>query len=275
MRKRNLFILSIVTGLLLTSLLSFGTNAFLAKAITISYNDDFSTDSGLWQYVGSAYRDSTNQYIVLTEPINDQAGVAFFKLPINNIFKATFDYKVGGGSGADGFTLFFYEQKYLSPQGGECLGFSPIGGVASGYGIEFDGWQNGWESSSNHIALIRDSATNHLVCVDDARTEDNEWHRVAVTVDESSVTVVVDEVQVFQWNGAIDRAFDCLGFSAATGGANNRHIIDNFSVEVDPPFTQAIPEVPFGTLIASSSIIMGALIYLTLIKRRSEPKLGL
>lgn len=292
MRKRNLFILSIVTGLLLTTLLSFGTNAFTAKAMIISYNDDFSTDSGLWQYVGTAYRDSTNQYLVLTEPINYQSAVVFFKLPISSDFTAIFDYKLGGGSGADGFTLFFYKQKYSSLDYGGSLAFSTLEGsvreAVSGYGVEFDNWQNTAEDfkqiigsqpntpsdpSSNHIALIQDFAGNHLAYVDDPRTEDNEWHRVTVTVDESSVTVVVDEVQVLQWNGVIDRAFDCLGFSAGTGGKNNRQIIDNFSVEATPPFTQEVPEVPFGTLVASSSIIVAALIYFTLIKRRTEPKL--
>jgi hypothetical protein len=58
-----------------------------------SFSDDFSTDSGAWQYLGSAYRDPANQYIVLTTSANEQAGVARFKSPIQGIFTANFCYK--------------------------------------------------------------------------------------------------------------------------------------------------------------------------------------
>jgi hypothetical protein len=75
-----------------------------------SYSDDFSVDSGAWQYLGSAYRDPTNQNLVLTTSSNDQTGVAFFRTPIQDAFTASFSYK---GSG-DGFLFFFYKQNYPS-----------------------------------------------------------------------------------------------------------------------------------------------------------------
>ncbi len=202
------------------------------------YSDDFSTDSGMWEYLGSAYRDQANQYIVLTAPIHDQGGAAFFNVPFKSSFTANFSYKVGGGTGGDGFTIFFYKQKYSSIGYGGSLGFNwgPYPGSIPGYGIEFDNWKNIAKSdehadpSANHIALIKDHIGNHLTFVDDARTEDNNWHKVTVDVQESSVRVFVDQDLVLEWKGEFNRTFDRFGFSAGTGSGTNWHLIDDFSI---------------------------------------------
>ena len=90
-----------------------------------SFSDDFSTDLGSWQYLGSAHRDQTNQHLVLTTSSNDQTGVAFFRAPIQDSFIANFSYK---GSG-DGFLFFFYKQKYPSTiDWGESYGDNGVAG---------------------------------------------------------------------------------------------------------------------------------------------------
>jgi regulation of enolase protein 1 (concanavalin A-like superfamily) len=207
-----------------------------------SYSDDFSTDLGLWQYLGDAYRDQTNQYLVLTEPAYEQGGVAFFNVPFRSSFTANFSYKVGGGSGGDGFTMFFYKQKYSTIGSGGNIGFNSKDEITPGYGIEFDGWQNiaggqpsppkeHGDPSANHIALIKDYVGNHLIYVNDPRTEDNNWHKVTVDVQESSVRVFVDQGLVLQWNGTLDKTYDGFGFSGATGKVGtNWHLIDNFAI---------------------------------------------
>jgi hypothetical protein len=80
--------------------------------------------------------------------------------------------------------------------------------------------------------LIKDCVGNHLTYVNDPRTDDNNWHKVKVSVDvqESSVSVFVDQQLVLQWTGELDRTYDCFGFSGASGGATNWHIIDDFSI---------------------------------------------
>lgn len=62
---------------------------------TFVFSDDFSTDSGMWDFLGSAYRDSVNQYLVLTEPIDWISGVVFFKISFTGAFTANFSYKAG------------------------------------------------------------------------------------------------------------------------------------------------------------------------------------
>jgi hypothetical protein len=234
-------------------------NIGISQAST-SFGDNFNTDSGLWNYAGSAYRDSTNQYLVLTDVVGEQGGAVFFRAPFSASFTASFDFKVGGGSGADGFTIFFYKQAYSSIGYGGNLGFHPVGVPVSGYGIEFDTWQNTLripsppnehgDSSANHIALIKDWVGNHLTSVNNPIIANNNWHTVTVKVEESSVKVTVDGNQILQWTGSIDRTYLGFGFSAATGGATNKHVIDNFSMILYSPIDLTVPETSFGTLTA-------------------------
>src|SRR4030042_2846470 len=57
--------------------------------------DDFSSDTGIWEYVGSAYRDTTESYVVLTQPVGFQAGVIFLNSTFKSCLTANFRYKVG------------------------------------------------------------------------------------------------------------------------------------------------------------------------------------
>lgn len=212
-----------------------------------SFSDDFSVDTGSWQYLGTAYRDPANKYLVLTNPGYGQGGVAFFNAPINGPFTASFRYKADGGYQGDGFTMFFYKQHYSSIGGGGSLAFTTKNNeIVPGYGIEFDGWQNipadfqqfagmqqnpQGDPSPSHIALIKDYVGNHLTYVNDRRVAGNEWHQVTIEVQLSSVKVFVDQDLVLQWSGTLDRTFDRFGFSGATGsGGSNRHLIDDFSI---------------------------------------------
>jgi hypothetical protein len=222
-----------------------------AEAETV-FTDDFSTDSGAWQYLGNAYRDQTNQYLVLTTSSNDQTGVAFFRTPIQGAFTASFSYK---GSG-DGFLLFFYKQEYPSTidweesygdngVAGGRLGFNTQS-IIPGYGIEFDGWANiayefadiiggnphpSADPSDSHIALIKDFTGNHLAYVNDKRIYDNVWHQVSIEVQGSSVAVYFDQELVLQWNGVLDRTYGGLGFSGSNGMVEaSWHMIDDFSI---------------------------------------------
>jgi hypothetical protein len=237
----------IASGFLLVSL----TIGAFAEEPT-SFSDNFSTDSGVWQYFGSAYRDQANQQLVLTTSSNDQTGVALFKSPIRGSFVANFSYKAVG----DGFVLFFYKQKYPSTiaweesygdngVAGGRLGFNTQS-IIPGYGIEFDGWANiayefndivggkpnpSADPSNNHIALIKDFTGNHLAYVNDPTIYENVWHQVSIEVQGSSVSVYLDQTLTLQWNGTFDRTYDGFGFSGSNGQCEaSWHLIDNFSI---------------------------------------------
>lgn len=205
----------------------------LPSALQTPMADDFSWDTGLWSYSGNAYRDAQNGYIVLTPDKALQVGNIWLNQDITSPFTIEFRYKAGGGTGADGLTLMFYKDKDYDPGKGGCLGFNPRSGeVASGYGVEFDNHENPEFSDpvERHIALIKDSVTNHLRSVGDQRTEDDQWHQVKVEVNTQSIVVYVDGDQVIMFEGDIDRNYGGLGFSAATWTYNDWHLIDDVRI---------------------------------------------
>ncbi|MCW4021926.1 MAG: hypothetical protein NWF02_02035 [Candidatus Bathyarchaeota archaeon] len=259
MRKLVLFafLSVIISGLVLVSPASFSlaqnSTAFATPDQSVqSYSDDFSSDSGAWQYLGSAYRDRTDQHLVLTTSANDQTGVAFFRTPNQDAFTVSFNYK---GTG-DGFLFFFYKQNYPSTidweesygdngVAGGRLGFNTQS-IIPGYGVEFDGWANiasefddivggkpnpSSDPSNSHIALIKDFTGNHLDYVNNQRIYDNEWHDVCIEVQGSSVDVYFDRELVIQWSGVLNRTYGGLGFSGSNGMVEaSWHIIDDFSI---------------------------------------------
>jgi hypothetical protein len=242
---RNRLILSFLT-IFLIALALLPQPSTAQEQTKTTFTDDFNSNSSAWQYMGSAYRNQTGQYMTLTDANSMQAGVAFFDAPIPGAFTAKFSYKAGGGYSGDGFTMFFYIQKYSSFSEGGNLGFNLRDAIIPGYGIAFDGWRN-WagdfqsitngkqtslgDPADKYIGLIQDCVSNHLVYVNDSRTSDNLWHQVAVSVDASTVKVYVDNGLVLQWSGEIDRTYDGFGFSAGNGQiGSNAHYIDNFSI---------------------------------------------
>ncbi len=256
--SKNPLTVVLISVLLLPVLVAFGPipQPVKAQQSSASFSDDFSSDTGAWEYLGSTYRDTANRTLILTTSSNDQGGVAFFNTPIQGAFTVSFRYKAGsGGYQGDGFTIFFYKQEYSTVGLGGSLGFTPyINEVVPGYGIEFDGWQNiasdfqqfvgaqplaSGDPSSSHIALIQDYVGNHLASVNDPRATDNNWHTACVEVQGSSVTVTIDQAVVLQWSGALNRTFDGFGFSGANGQVGSQwHIIDDFSItakDLHPP----------------------------------------
>ena len=237
----------IIAIVLLIIALPLGACNPVAEPASISeeFVDDFSIDTGMWTYIGNAYRDSANEYVVLTEHGDWQVGIAWFSQNIFSPFTAEFRYKVGGGTGADGMVFMFYKQSGYTPGAGGHLGFSirispSEADPVPGYGIEFDNYyNNGYgrhDPSSNHIALIKDDGSHHLVYVDDSRTEDNKWHTAKIVVGNSTIEVYVDDELVIVWEGTIDRTYGGIGFSATTGGLTNWHVVDDVDILIPPVF---------------------------------------
>jgi Concanavalin A-like lectin/glucanases superfamily/Bacterial lectin/PKD domain/Carboxypeptidase regulatory-like domain len=203
--------------------------SFTFQGFTIS--DDFSTDSGYWSYGREAYRDVNNGYVVLTEPVGGQVGTLWLKTRFNQSFTVDFRYFMGGGSGADGMTIMFYKDRDYLAGPGECEGFGahPLCN-APGYGIELDSYTNWFEPYSPHVALIQDTVRNHLAVTEDGHIGDNQWHEVHLVVGSDTVSVSLDGTEVLSWQGELVREFNSLGFSAACGGLDDWHLIDDVTI---------------------------------------------
>jgi parallel beta-helix repeat protein len=207
-----------------------GNGAGIEVRGTHTFTDDFSTDTGMWTYYGSATL--TGGYCSLTGTTDYQVGQILYNAEINTPFVAEFDYLAGGGDGADGMAMNFFKESYV-PQWGGSLGAVDADGTTLGYAVEFDNYQNGGEPSANHIAITQNSAYNHLALVNDPRTEDNAWHHVRVEVTYTSISVYVDGPMVLGMilaSGTLDMTYGGFSFSGATGGLNNNHRVDNVQI---------------------------------------------
>ncbi|MCL4435631.1 MAG: hypothetical protein M1503_01005 [Thaumarchaeota archaeon] len=211
---------------------------------SVLMRDDFSRDPIInWTFLNAARWDAGAQQIVLTEPGSERVGVIWLKRNVTSPFIAEFRYRVGGGTGADGFVFMFYKDSNYEPGIGGYLGFlcRPVEkpcprNVAPGYGLEFDNYLNSKEAygmgdpSPNHIAFLKDDINNHLVYVNDSRTEDDKWHQVKLMVQENEIVAYVDEDETLRWSGPVNRSFGGVGFGSGIWGLNHKHIIDDFRI---------------------------------------------
>jgi len=206
-------------------------------------NDDFSKSPIEWRLLNASRWDAGFQQMVLTEPGSQRVGVIWLMNNITSTFTAEFRYRVGGGSGADGFVFMFYKDSDYEPGIGGYLGFlcRPVEKTcprneAPGYGLEFDSYFNSLEAygmgdpSQDHIAFIKDDINNHLIYVNDSRVEDDIWHHVKLVVTKEEMIVFVDGDETLRWSGVINRTFGSVGFGSGIWGQDNKHLIDDFKI---------------------------------------------
>jgi hypothetical protein len=159
--------------------------------------------------------------ILLCPAVNWGSGTALFPHELPDNFMISYDFKIGGGTGADGIVCAFFAPLRTDTAAGGDLNFR------GGYGIELDTFRNVNDSPNPHIALIHGTASNHLVSVDDTRVGDGEWHRIVLRVNGNTVTVTLGGDTVIEYTGEIDRTERNLYFTATTGGSTNDHYIRN------------------------------------------------
>lgn len=196
---------------------------FFVLAILISIASAY---PGTWSYIGSAYK--SNGEAVLTQNQNGQVGAIWLQEDVSGPFYAHFKYRAGGGSGADGLVFMFYKRIDNDPPGGGNLGFSP----GNGYGIEFDSLAHQYDPQGKHVALIGDSVEKHLTYSYFNGVNDYMWHDVNVDATTNTMHVYIDGSEVLAWDGGFSYNYGGIGFSAATGGANDWHEISD--VEITP-----------------------------------------
>ena len=210
-----------------------------------AYTTSSSVDLENWNYEGDARWDSANDWVELTDTSEYAVGSAFDTTTETRGTDVTIEFQfwMGGGTGADGFALTALDldraEGYLASAGG-CLGYGygascePLQPALPGWTIEFDTYENSkWDpTSEDHLAFMFDGAMETVqawsVLPD---IEDAQWHTVIVEVSKSNVSVSIDGNSYL--NTTLSGYFDFpahVGFSAATGGLTNDHIIDALTV---------------------------------------------
>ena len=128
-----------ILALLLIFILAF-TSAAFAESGFISIDGEDITDKLILE--GDAEYDKDEGAILLCPAETWSNGKAKYPYEVLKNFSVSFDYKIGGGTSADGIVLAFYAQKDSVVKDGGYMNFEGCGG----YGLEFDTYQNSNDS---------------------------------------------------------------------------------------------------------------------------------
>lgn len=203
-----------------------------------------SLDLSTWTFEGDARFDEINGWVELTSlSPTFQLGSAFQTTETtgDNVNLA-FSFYVSGGTGADGFAVTALDTtratSTLAHDGG-CLGYGggPIcGGVDPLYGwsIEVDTFFSPGidPTERDHVSFHFDGdVAGYEDWAELPEMEDDSWHDMVISVEAPHVMVSIDGETVLE--GDYEGAFDfpaLVGFTAATGGETNYHLIDALTV---------------------------------------------
>ncbi len=203
-------------------------------------------DLSAWHFEGEAHWDTGNNWLQLTPPTGNVVGTAFKTDEVvsgDNVV-ITFLFYMGEGSGADGLSLTVIDKDRLSTYlGGTGCGIG-YGGDASctagpglpGWTLEIDSYDNGTgvePTPNDHLAFTFDGDVDgYVASAELPEMEDTGWHEISVIVADPQLTVVVDgTTYIDQAISGGNLAFNgYVGFTAGTGGATNRHLIDSLEV---------------------------------------------
>ena len=232
---------------LLTAEVTDSCGASTSSTVEVCRQDGYLSDNldlSTWAMGGSAQYDSEQGWVELTNIDGTfQAGSAFQTIPTSgNNVQLAFSFYVSGGTGADGFAVTALDtdrsNSYMAQSGG-CLGYGG-GGVCGdfeplyGWTIELDTFFSAGldPTEEDHISFHFDGDVAgyeaYAVLPD---MEDGEWHDMVIEVVAPRVIVSVDGETYIDED--IEGYFDFpaeVGFTAATGGETNYHLIDSLSV---------------------------------------------
>lgn len=168
----------------------------------------------------------------LTPALDSQLGSIIFD-PVSDrameSFTLSFDYKIGGGGGADGLSFALLDSSIYDT----TLNFDENGPGMGSLTVKFNTYFNTGEISDNFIALLLNGAmlTTFTPSFD---INDNQWRHVDVIFSGSSLTMEItgpDGNQETVFNNFPIPAFipfvALYGFGARTGAVNDEHWVDN------------------------------------------------
>jgi hypothetical protein len=195
-----------------------------------------SLDLATWNFEGSARWDSTNGWVELTTPSYNQAGTAFqtaAAVSADNV-NVSFAFFVSGGSGADGISVTALDVARMTGFVGSTGGGIGYMGMP-GWSVEIDTWYNGEYNDptpNDHISVHVDgNASNVLAWAELPEMEDGLWHTMDLSVTGTRVTAAIDGTTYIDQDVPQITPFSAyVGFTAATGGSTNYHLIDALEV---------------------------------------------
>lgn len=247
---------SVVLAVALSASLVWSTPASSAAVECVSY-PDFSSTIGL-DIHGNA--STTGNSLMLTDDVGGAAGAAYTsaKVSVARGFKTTFIYQMTGNfgtGGADGFAFVINNATQTlipadpdSSPTGTGLGYD---GIHNSVVVEFDTYDSDADPNDNHIAVhtggkgrvVADGPSIAIAKALDVDLNDGDAHEVTITYKpkkgkkKPKLVVTVDgnkELATSKINLkkriGLDEGKAWAGFTAATGGVTQRHLIDNWTM---------------------------------------------
>lgn len=210
--------------------------------------------------------------MVLVQPVNNRSGACFYKQPVNiatcQRWTAEFDYRIFDGTGADGIAFFFLNNPPRTYILGQGIGIppSPLGLL-----VAIDPWNNCNNTGSPCCTpklQIRygNGINNYNECPTPAQPtisnvpeiRSTTYNRMRIEYDFGNVRVFINETLMLTGFYRINFA-GYFGFTASTGGSNDRHSIKNFVLYTNKPILEAPNAGPDVTLCPNDTVRLGDL----------------
>lgn len=210
-----------------------------------------------WTLAGMAYTgstpagDGTPSELILTNAVNTTSGAVFFNTPVDisrcQTWVAEFDYRIWGGTGADGIGFFFLSNP---PRGFVRGGGLGIPSDNRGVVVGLDTWQNGncyggtvpkleiryITPTSNYSECPAGPPQPTIGGVTELRQPT--YNTCTIRYDQGNIDVYINGILRLSGFYNIDFV-GYFGLSASTGGSTDMHSIKNFSLRTFRPIMSA------------------------------------
>lgn len=200
--------------------------------------------------------DAFNNELILTPITGNTSGAAFFAQPLNlsscTKWTAEFDFRIWGGSGADGIAFCFLD---VPPAGFVSGGGVGIPATANGLKVVFDQFDNGC-GANPEIQIFNGVGYNEciagIVKVNNSGgnlnfIRSNNYNQVKVVYDNGNVSVTVNGTNWLNATGMTANFNGYMGFTSSTGGSTDMHSIRNVTIYADIAPSNAGPDVAYCT----------------------------
>jgi gliding motility-associated-like protein len=198
-----------------------------------------------WNVYGNAYvgdtpgdADANNDELVLTDDNDGQSGSVFFTQQINlsicTKWAVEFDYRINDGDGADGLAFCFLD---VPPTGFVAGAGNGIPATANGLKVIFDVYDNGCGTNPElqiYNGVGYNECASDIVKVENIAgslsfVRNGSYQPARITYDNGLIELYINGVLRLTTNSPVLFA-GYMGFTASTGGRNDKHSIKNVKI---------------------------------------------
>ncbi len=201
--------------------------------------------------------------LVLTNAFGNQSGGIFYNTPINlsvcQKWTVEFEYRIWGGSAADGLAFCFLS---VPPTGFVSGGGVGIPAAANGLKVVLDTWNNcggpnpelqiysgiGYNECAAGIVKL-ENTTGNLNFI-----RSNSYQPAKITYDNGLITLFINNIQYLTANFPVGFT-GYMGFTASTGGSTDQHSLRNVIIYTDQAQSNAGVDV---TTCSNEAVTIGA-----------------